>query len=142
MDDRPHTANDCKKAVFLIKQVLRMPFKFEKLEVWKMAIEIGDEVHTLTRAFPKEEMFSLTSQMKRAADSISLNIAEGSTGQSDPEQVKFLGYSQRSALEVVNCLYLAIRRNYIDQLQFDSFYKKLETLVTKIQAFKNSIKKK
>lgn len=119
-----------------------MPFKFEKLEVWKMAIEIGDEVHTLTRAFPKEEMFSLTSQMKRAADSISLNIAEGSTGQSDPEQVKFLGYSQRSALEVVNCLYLAIRRNYIDQLQFDSFYKKLETLVTKIQAFKNSIKKK
>lgn len=119
-----------------------MPFKFGKLEVWRMAIEIGDEVHTLTRAFPKEEMFSLTSQMKRAADSISLNMAEGSTGQSDPEQLKFLGYSQRSALEVVNCLYLATRRNNIDQLQFDSFYKKLETLAIKIQAFKNSIKRK
>lgn len=118
-----------------------MAFKFEKLEIWKMAIDLADDVHTLTRDFPKEEMFSLTSQMKRAADSISLNIAEGSTGQSDPEQGRFLGYAQRSALEVVNCLYLAIKRKYIDQHQFDKFYSFLEKLVVKIQAFKNSIKK-
>ena len=117
-----------------------MPFKFEKLEIWKMAIEMADNVHLLTRSFPKEEMFSLTSQMKREADSISLNIAEGSTGQSNPEQVKFLGYSQRSSLEVVNCLYLAIKRNYIDQKIFDKLYSDLEKLVVKIQAFKNSLK--
>ena len=85
-------------------------------------------------------MFSLTSQMKRAADSISLNIAEGSTGQSDPEQGKFLGYAQRSALEVVNCLYLAIKGKYIDQQQFDKLYADIEILVVKIQAFKNYIK--
>ena len=118
-----------------------MPFKFEKLDIWKMAIDIADDVHNLTRNFPKEEMFSLTSQMKRAADSISLNIAEGSTGQSDLEQIKFIGYSQRSALEVVNCLHLAVRRNYIDQVQFDLFYKKIETLVVKIQSFKIAVKK-
>lgn len=117
-----------------------MPFKFEKLEIWKLAIDVADEVHNLTRNFPKEEMFSLTSQMKRAADSISLNIAEGSTGQSDPEQLKFLGYSQRSGLEVVNCLYLALRRNYITQQQFDKFYSELEIVIIKIQAFKKSIK--
>ena len=117
-----------------------MPFKFEKLEIWQMAIEIANEVHLLTRNFPKEEIFSLTSQMKRAADSISLNIAEGSTGQSNPEQLKFLGYSQRSALEVVNCMYLSIKRNYIDQSIFDKFYYSLEKLVVKIQAFKNSLK--
>lgn len=86
-------------------------------------------------------MFSLTSQMKRAADSISLNIAEGSTGQSNPEQGRFLGYAQRSALEVVNCLYLAIKRKYINQNQFDEFYSTLEKLVVKIRAFRNSIKK-
>ena len=86
-------------------------------------------------------MFSLTSQMKRAADSISLNIAEGSTGQSNPEQRRFLGYAQRSALEVVNCLYLAIKRKYINQNQFDEFYSTLEKLVVKIRAFRNSIKK-
>lgn len=117
-----------------------MAFKFEKLEVWKLAIDMADEVHLLTRAFPKEEMFSLTSQMKRAADSVSLNIAEGSTGQSDPEQRRFLGYAQRSALEVVNCLYLAIKRGYIEQIIFDSFYTNLDKLVSKIQAFKNSLK--
>lgn len=71
-----------------------MPFKFEKLEIWKLAIDLADDVHKLTRNFPKEEMFSLTSQMKRAGDSISLNIAEGSNGQSDAEQLRFLGYSQ------------------------------------------------
>ena len=117
-----------------------MPFKFEKLEIWQMAIEMANEVHLLTREFPKEEMFSLTIQMKRAADSISLNIAEGSTGQSNPEQVRFIGYAQRSALEVVNCLYLANKRNYIDQIEFDKFYNELERLVAKIQAFKNSLK--
>lgn len=95
----------------------------------------------MTRNFPKEEMFSLTSQMKRAADSVSLNIAEGSTGQSDPEQIKFLSYSLRSALEVVNCLYLANRRNY-DKQQFDKFYAELEILLVKIRAFRNSIKNK
>ena len=117
-----------------------MPFKFEKLEIWKLAIDLADDVHNLTKTFPKEEMFSLSSQMKRAADSISLNIAEGSTGQSDPEQLKFLGYSLRSGLEVVNCLYLALRRNYINQQQFDKFYSELERLTIKIQAFKKSLK--
>ena len=117
-----------------------MSFKFEKLDIWKLSIDITDDVHILTRSFPKEEMFSLTSQMKRAADSVSLNIAEGSTGQSNPEQIKFLGYAQRSAIEVVNCLYLAIRRKYIDQLIFDKFYNELDKLVAKIQAFKNSLK--
>ncbi len=105
-----------------------------------MAIDLADNVHNLTRGFPKEEMFSLSSQMKRAADSISLNIAEGPTGQSDPEQLRFLSYSQRSGLEVVNCLYLALRRNYIDQQQFDKLYAELEKLTIKIQAFKKSFK--
>ena len=119
-----------------------MPFKFEKLEIWRLAIESANNVHLLTRGFPKEEIFSLTSQMKRAADSISLNIAEGSTGQSNAEQIRFLGYSQRSGMEVVNCLYLAIKRNYIDQMTFQTFYNDIDRLTAKIQAFKNALKNK
>ncbi len=80
--------------------------------------------------------------MKRAADPVSLNIAEGSTGQSDPEQGRFLGYAQRSTLEVVNCLYLAIRRKYIEQQEFDKYYSASEKLVIKIQAFKSYLKNK
>ena len=60
-----------------------MAFKFEKLQIWQLALEMSYEIHNLTRAFPKEELFILTSQIKRAADSISLNIAEGCTGQSN-----------------------------------------------------------
>lgn len=80
-----------------------MPFKFEKLEIWSLAIDISDDADKLTKTFPKDEIFILTSQIKRAADSISLNISEGSTGQSNAEQRRFLGIAQRSAIEVVNC---------------------------------------
>ena len=83
-----------------------MPFKFEKLEIWKLAIEYADEVNIVTRKYPKEEMFSLTSQFRRASDSISLNISEGAIGQSNAEQKKFIGYAIRSLAECVNCLYL------------------------------------
>ncbi len=117
-----------------------MPFKFEKLEIWQSAIEAADTIDKLTQTLPKHEIFVLTSQMKRAADSISLNIAEGSTGQSDAEQSRFTGYAQRSALEVVNCLYLAKRRGYITEKNFNQLYKELEKLIAKIQAFKNSLK--
>jgi four helix bundle protein len=58
-----------------------MPFKFEKLLIWQLAIEMANNIHLMTRSFPKEEMFSLTTQIKKAADSVALNIAEGSTGQ-------------------------------------------------------------
>jgi len=57
-----------------------MAFKFEELKVWQRALEFSYQIHQLTQSFPKEELFILTSQIKRAADSIVLNIAEGSTG--------------------------------------------------------------
>lgn len=116
-----------------------MPFKFEKLKIWQMAIDISYEVHNLTRTFPKEELFILTAQIKRAADSISFNIAEGSTGQSNAEQKRFLGFSQRSALEVVSCLYLSEKRNLVSEEQFSIHYNALDKLVAMIQKFKNSL---
>lgn len=90
-----------------------MGFKFEKLVVWQKAVDLSDKVDALTKKFSKEEVYILTSQFKRAADSVSLNIAEGSTGQTNPEFNKFLGYSLRSNIEVVGCLCLAKRRKYI-----------------------------
>lgn len=82
-----------------------MPFKFEKLEVWNESIELSGIVSAVTMKFPNTEKFVLTSQMQRAADSISLNIAEGSTSQSNPEFSKFLGYSIRSGSEVIGCIH-------------------------------------
>jgi four helix bundle protein len=61
-----------------------MAFRFEDLQVWQEAMDLGEEINQLTKGFPKEEVYILTSQIKRAADSVILNIAEGSTGQSKP----------------------------------------------------------
>jgi four helix bundle protein len=116
-----------------------MAFKFEKLQIWQLAIDMSCDIHDLTRTFPKEELFILTSQVKRAADSISLNIAEGSTGQSNPEQKKFLGYAQRSAIEVVSCLHIGKRRSLVSEDQFNIHYDALNKLVAMVQKFKNSI---
>ena len=95
-----------------------MALKFEKLAVWQKAVELSFHVHELTRKFPKEELYILTSQLKRAADSIALNIAEGSTGQTNAEFKQFLGYAIRSAIEVVACLYLGKRRSIVSDHDF------------------------
>lgn len=118
-----------------------MPFKFEKLVIWQLSVEMANNIHLMTRSFPKEELFSLTSQIKRAADSVALNIAEGSTGQSNLEQKRFLVYAQRSGIEVVCALYLAIKREYINKQIFDERYIELDILIKKIQAFKNTLTK-
>ncbi|WP_456461763.1 four helix bundle protein [Reichenbachiella sp.] len=117
-----------------------MSFKFEKLEVWKKSLELANEIHLLTKKWPNDELYVLTSQIKRATDSISLNLTEGSTGQSNPEFRRFLGYSIRSGLEVVNCLYLAKRRQLISNNQFDHFYQKLTEIIKMLQALRNSLK--
>ena len=116
-----------------------MPFKFEQLVVWQLAIELSDRINVLCKTFPKDELFILTSQMKRAADSVSLNIAEGSTGQSNDEFKRFLGYAIRSGIEVVSCLYLAKKRNYVDDTQFRDAYNFLDSLIKKTQALRNSL---
>jgi len=73
-----------------------MPFKFEKLEVWQLSMDLSAKVYSLIKNMPKSEQFNLSSQIRRAVTSISLNIAEGSTGQSDSEQIQFIGYAQFS----------------------------------------------
>jgi len=99
-----------------------MAFKFEKLKVWQKVIELSHNVHQLTRSFPKEELYILTSQIKRAADSVALNIAEGSTGNTDKELARFLTIANRSALEVVSCLYLGKKRGIIKEEDFKKLY--------------------
>ncbi|QQR98079.1 MAG: four helix bundle protein [Sphingobacteriales bacterium] len=116
--------------------------KFEDLRVWQKALEITVIIHNLTRSFPKEEMFILTSQIKRAADSIALNIAEGSTGNTDAEFNRFLQMANRSAIEVIACLHIAKARNIITIEDFNRIYEEINSLIRSIQALKKSIKNK
>lgn len=111
-----------------------MAFKFEKLRVWQKALELSTLVHNVTREFPKEELFILTSQIKRAADSVNLNIAEGSTGQSNKEFIKFLRYSLRSNIEVVSCIFIAKEREIISEENFNKIYEMSEEILAMITA--------
>lgn len=116
-----------------------MAFKFEKLRVWEIAIDLTQQVNVLIKRFPLEEKFVLAQQMQRASDSVALNIAEGSTGQSNAEFKKFLGYSIRSGIEVVSGLFIGRKRNIINEEDFHKLYSEYESLITKLQALRNSI---
>ena len=95
-----------------------MSFKFEKLIVWQKAVDLAPDVHELTRTFLKDELFILSAQIKRAADFVSLNIAESFTGNRMSNSIVFLSYALRSDIEVVGCLFLAQKRNLMGQEVF------------------------
>ena len=116
-----------------------MAFKFERLIVWQKAVDLSVRVHELTLKFPKEELYILSSQIKRAADSVSLNIAEGSTGQSNPEFKRFLSFALRSNIEVVGCLYLAQRRRLISQEDFNLIYQSCKEILVMLNALKKKL---
>jgi four helix bundle protein len=88
-----------------------MSFKFEKLIIWQKAMRLGEEINHIADSFPKKKNFNLSYQIRRSADSIALNISEGSIRQSNLELRRFLGYSIRSLAEVVRCLYKVKFRN-------------------------------
>jgi four helix bundle protein len=116
-----------------------MAFKFEKLIVWEKALELTNSVDQLTRLIPKDELYVLTNQIKRAADSIALNIAEGSTGQSNAEFVRFINFAIRSGIEVVACLHVGKKRGIIDEDSFNKNYEETEKLIISLQALKKSL---
>jgi four helix bundle protein len=95
-----------------------MDFKFEKLTIWQKSMDFGVNINAMAYKFPKEEIFNLSSQIRRGVDSIALNISEGSIGQTNLEFKKFMGYSIRLLAEVVTCLHKAKRREYISEEEF------------------------
>lgn len=88
-------------------------YKFQSLKVYQLGLEYIDKIYDLKECLPKEEKYNLSSQLIRSATSIVLNIAEGSTGHSNKEQLRFLRIAQRSYIETVACLDLIQRRGYL-----------------------------
>ena len=89
-------------------------FKFEDLNVYQKSLDVVDKVYELTKRFPKEEAFGLTSQLKRASVSIALNIGEGS-GNSSKNFNRYVEISSGSLKECIVCLTIAKRREYISE---------------------------
>lgn len=93
-------------------------FNFEKLEVWKRAIEFADTVYTLTKCFPSDERFGLTNQMRRAAVSVSSSIAEGSSRHSKADFARFIEIASGSLFEVASQAYIGRNQGFLTEESF------------------------
>ena len=114
-----------------------MEFKFEELEVWKLSLDLIDEVYPLLAKYPDDEKFDLVRQGKKSVTSISLNIAEGSI-RGKKEFRQFLRVSLGSLLETVANLKIGIRRKYITQNDLDAL-KSIEPLYFKLIKLRKSL---
>ena len=117
-----------------------MPFRFEGLEIWRMAREYAGKVYAVTASFPRHEDYGLRSQLNRAVNSIGLNIAEGS-GKSTKRAFDYhLDVAVGSVFEVVAASALALARGYIAAEQHQSLYAEGEKLGKSINAFRRTLK--
>ena len=116
-----------------------MVSSFKELIVWQKAMDLVDEVYKIVKFLPKEEMYALSDQMRRAAVSIPSNIAEGQTRNSTKEFTNFLSIARGSSAELFTQIMLCIRLHYISEEQaekalllLDEVGKMLKTMIKKL----------
>ena len=97
-------------------------FNFEKLDVWQKAIDFADLVYKNTRDFPADERFGRTNQMRRAAVSISSNIAEGTSRLSQTDFARFIEIATGSVFEVVSQAFVGRRQVFLEESDFNLLY--------------------
>jgi four helix bundle protein len=113
-------------------------FSFEKLSSWQDARNLVKVVYSITADFPKQEIYGLVSQMRRASSSVSSSISEGSGRSSPKDQAHFYQMTYSSILELLNHFYTALDLNYIDQQTFENMRNAICSLSFKINALRKS----
>ena len=113
-------------------------FYFEKLEVWKDAIQLTKEVYKLSRKFPDDEKFGIISQIRRASVSITTNLAEGSGRSTQKDQANFTTMAYSSLMEVLNLLIVSVELEYLEEEVYLEVRDKIEMIANKLNALRNS----
>ena len=113
-------------------------YAFERLDVWQVSRAFVKEVYRLLAQFPDFEMYNLTNQIRRAAVSVSLNIAEGTSRNSLKEQSRFSEVAYGSRLEVYCSLLIAKDLGYIDENDLSGISVRIQELSNKLNALKQS----
>jgi four helix bundle protein len=114
-------------------------FNFEKLEVWQKAIDFADLVYSTTQTFPGEERFGLANQLRRAAVSVSSNIAEGSSRMSKTAFARFLEIATGSVFEVVSQAFISRRQGFINEAKFKLLYAAAEEQSKMLSGLRRSL---
>ena len=115
-------------------------FSFEKLEIWQLSRVLSIKIYKITSEFPKDELYGLTSQLRRAAVSVSSNIAEGNSRLSQKDKAHFIEVAFSSLMEVMNQLIISKDLDFITEEDLNTFRKDIGELSNKINAFHKSIK--
>jgi four helix bundle protein len=115
-------------------------FGFEKLDVWQKALELSDRVYALTRSFPSDEKFGLTSQMRRSAVSVASNIAEGSGRGSNNDFARFIEISYGSLMELVTQCAIASRQGLLSVPNYKETYDRSEQIARMLSGLKSSLR--
>jgi four helix bundle protein len=113
---------------------------FEQLTVWQEAQTLAVTIYKTTNHFPKDELFALTNQLRRAASSISANIAEGFGRETPKDKLHYYTMAYGSLLEVKNFIYLSHRLDYIDEPQLNDVLPQIVSCQKLINASKRSLK--
>ncbi len=115
-------------------------FRFKKFQVYKDALKFRGEIKILVKKhFPRYELYLLGDQIMRAANSIVLNIAEGTDRSTDKDFANFLNKSHTSLNEVVSCIDMALMDNYITKQIHAEYFKKAENLANQLTAFRKKL---
>ena len=110
------------------------------LEVWKLSIRFVTEIYKITKKFPKDELYGLTSQIRRASVSIPSNIAEGAARKGEKEFIQFLYIALSSASEVETQLIIANNLDYIKTHEYDEYSNKISKICRMLSSLIKSIK--
>lgn len=114
-------------------------FSFEKLEVWQNARMFILDIYKLTSKFPSNELFGITSQIKRSSSSIATNIAEGTSRNTNKDKAHFLTISYSSAMETLNHLIISKDLNYVSETEYIESREKIEKICNQINNLKSII---
>lgn len=112
----------------------KVEYGFERLEVWKLGMQLVNEIYSITKNFPQEEKFGLTSQVCRAAISVPLNIAEGSAKRTKKDFALFVRIALGSLMEVATCTEISVNQGYIDVGRRDKIQELIQGLYFKLIA--------
>jgi four helix bundle protein len=115
-------------------------FNFEKLDVWRRAVDFAAFVYDCTKAFPAEERFGITSQMRRAVVSVSSNIAEGSSRSSRQDFARFVELAVGSLYELVSQGFIARKQGLLKDSDFHKIYSASEDLIRMLSGLRNHLR--
>ncbi len=114
-------------------------FSFEKLEVWQLSRKLNVKIYKTTFLFPKEEIYGLSSQLRRASVSVSSNIAEGNSRLSQKDKAHFFQIAFSSLMEVMNQLIISFDLEFISEKDLNSYRLEISELSNKLNSLHKSI---